>query len=59
MIIWEKLKIISKNPPNDLEKVHPNFSEEGKEERPAEHVGVFCKNIGITTHTLELYTYNG
>ena len=59
MIIWEKLKIISKNLPNDLEKLHPNFSEEGKEERPAEHVGVFCKNLDITTYTLELYTYNG
>ena len=54
-----KTKNYLKKPPNDLEKLHPNFSEEGKEERPAEHVGVFCKNIGITTHTLELYTYNG
>ena len=37
-----------KKNPNDLEKLHPDFSEEGKEERPAGHVGVFCQNLGIT-----------
>ena len=36
--------------------LHPDFSEEGKEERPAEHVGVFCQNLGITVYTLENYS---
>ena len=37
---------------NDFEKLHQDFSEEGKEERPDEHVGVFCKNLGITAYIL-------
>ena len=40
IILWEQLKIIKKTP-NDLENFHPDFSEEGKEERPAEHVDDF------------------
>ena len=42
--------------PNDLEKLHPDFSEAGKEERPAGHVGVSCQNLGITAYTLENYS---
>ena len=38
-----------KKTPYDLEKLHPNFSE-GKEERPAGYVGVFCQNLGITAY---------
>ena len=34
--------------PNDFEKLHPEVSEEGKEEMPTRRMGVFCKNIGIT-----------
>ena len=43
-----KTKSYLKKNPNDLEKLHPDFPEEGKEERPAGHVGVFCQNLGIT-----------
>ena len=32
---------------HDNEKLHPDFSEEGKKEKPAGHVGVFCQNLGI------------
>ena len=38
---------------NNLEKLHPDFSEEGSEEMSVEHVGVFCQNLGITAYTLE------
>ena len=41
---------------NDNEKLHPDFSEEGKKEKPAGHVGVFCQNLGITVYTLENYS---
>ena len=51
-----KTKSYLKKNPNDLEKLHPDFSEEGKEERPAGHVGVFCQNLGITPYTLENYS---
>ena len=51
-----KTKPYLKKNPNDLEKLHPDFSEEGKEERPAGHVGVFCQNLGITAYTLENYS---
>ena len=51
-----KTKGYLKKNPNDLEKLHPDFSEEGKEERPARHVGVFCQNLGITAYTLENYS---
>ena len=44
-----------KKTPYDLEKLHPNFSE-GKEERPAGYVGVFCQNLGITAYTSENYS---
>ena len=43
-----KTKNYLKKTPNGIEKVHPDFSEERKEERPAGHVGVFCQNLGIT-----------
>ena len=46
---------LNKNP-NYIEKLHPDFSEEGKEERPAGNVGVFCQNLGITAYTLENYS---
>ena len=36
--------------------LHPDFLEEGKEERPVGHVGVFCQNLGITVYTLEIYS---
>ena len=42
--------------PNDLEKLHPDFSEEGKEEMSVRHVGVFCQNLGIVAYTLENYS---
>ena len=43
---------LNKNP-NDLEKLHPDFSEEGKEERPAGHVSVFCQNLAkVSKHIL-------
>ena len=51
-----KTKSYLKKTPNDLEKLHPDFSEEGKEERPAGHVCVFCQNLGITAYTLENYS---
>ena len=38
----KKTKRYLKKKPNDLEKLHPDFSEEGKEERSARHVGAFC-----------------
>ena len=50
---FNKTKIILKKKTNDSEKLHPDSTEEGKEERPAEHVGVFCQNLGITAYTLE------
>ena len=37
--------------PNDLEKLHPGFSEEGREEIPARHVGVSAK-ILVSQHIL-------
>ena len=36
--------------------MHPDFSEEGKEEMPAGHVGVFWPNLGTTVYTLENYS---
>ena len=52
----KKTKNYLKKTPTDLEKLHPYFSEEGKEERSAEHVGVFCEDLGITTYTSENYS---
>ena len=46
---------LNKNP-NDIEKLHPDFSEEGKEKRPAGNVGVFRQNLDITAYTLENYS---
>ena len=48
IILWKKTKTCLKNPPNDLEKLHSDFSEEGKEEMPTGHMGVFSTNLGIT-----------
>ena len=59
------LAILSKKRENDIaEKLksylnkNPNDLEEGKEERPAGHVGVFCQNLSIThtAYTLENYS---
>ena len=36
-------------------KLHPDFSDKGKEGMPAGHVGIFCQNLGITTYILENY----
>ena len=44
---------LNKNP-NDIEKLHPDFSEEGKEKRPAGNVGVFRQNLDITAYTLKV-----
>ena len=51
-----KTKIYSRNTPNDLEELHPDFWEEAKVERPVEDVGVFSQNLGITAYTLENYS---
>ena len=51
-----KTKNNLKKNPNDNEMLHPDFLEEGKEERPAGHVGVFCQNLGITAYTFEKYS---
>ena len=48
-ILWKKLKTTLKTS-NDLEKLHPDLSEEKKEEIPTGHVGVFCQNLGITAY---------
>ena len=47
-----KTKSYLKKNPNDLEKLDPDFPEEGKEGRPAAYVGVFCQNLGGTTHSI-------
>ena len=52
----QKTKNYLQNNPNDLEKLHPDFSEEGTEEVSAGHVSVFCQNLGITVYTLENYS---
>ena len=52
----KKAKNYLQNNPNDLEKLHPDFLEEGTEEMSAGHVGVFCKNLCITACTLENYS---
>ena len=51
----EKTRNYLKNP-NDLQKLHPDFSEERKEEMPTGYVGVFCQNLGIIAYTLENYS---
>ena len=33
IILWEKLKITWKKNPSELQKLNPDFSEEGKKER--------------------------
>ena len=48
----KKTKTYLQNNPNDLEKLHPDFSEEGTEEMSAGHVGVFCQNLCISQHVL-------
>ena len=42
-----KTKYYQKKTRNDLEKLHQDFSEEGKEERPVRYVSVLCQNLGI------------
>ena len=42
--------------PSDLEKLHPDFSEEGKEEVSAMHPDVSCQNLGIIVYILENYS---
>ena len=55
-IFVRKIKIYLKKTLNNLEKLHPDFSKEGREERPARHAGVFCQSLGITAYTLENYS---
>ena len=45
-MLSEKLKTIWKKTPNNLEKLHPDFSEEGKKERQQHRwvCGCFCQN---------------
>ena len=52
----KKTKNYLQNNPNDLEKLHPHFSEEGTDEVSAGHVGVFYQNLGIAAYTLENYS---
>ena len=52
----KKTKNYLQNNPNDLAKLHPDFSEEGTEEMSAGHVGVFFQNLGIKAYTLENYS---
>ena len=61
IILSEKLKTIWKKTPNNLEKLHPDFSEEGKKERQQHRwvCGCFCQNLGITadtSKTLKIYS---
>ena len=49
-----KTKNCLKKNPNYIEVLHLDFLEEGKEERSAGHVGVFCQNLGITAYTLKI-----
>ena len=43
---------ITRKNPNNIEKLHQNFSE-SKEEI---HKGIFCQNVGITAYTLGNYS---
>ena len=52
----KKTKNYLQNNSNDLEKLHPDFSEEGTEEMSAGYVGVFCKSLCIPACTLENYS---
>ena len=53
-IILRKLKLsLKKKKTNDSGKLLPDSTEEGKEEKPAGKVDVFCQNLGITAYTLE------
>ena len=47
-----KTKKYQKKPPNYLEKLHPDFSEEGKEERQLV-IWVFSAKIQVSQHILE------
>ena len=53
----KKTKNYLKKNPNDIEKLHPDFSEERKGEISAGHVGVSFQNLGFTAYTLENYSY--
>ena len=37
-------------------KLHPDFSEDEKEEMSVGHVGAFCQNLGTTAYTLENFS---
>ena len=57
IILWKKTtKNYIKRIPSNLEKLHPDFSEEGKEEVSAMHPDVFCQNLGIIVYILENYS---
>ena len=47
IILWKKQWTTLKKT-NHLEKLHPDFSKEEKEDG---HVSVFCQNLGIKTYT--------
>ena len=53
----KKTKNYLKKIPNDIEKLHPDFSEERNGEMSAGHVGVSSQNLGFTAYTLENYPY--
>ena len=50
----KKIYRLPKKSPNDLEKLHPDFSEKCKDENITGHVAVFLQNLGITVYNLEL-----
>ena len=51
--VVRKTKNYLQNNPNDLEKLHPDLSEEGKEGRPAGHVSLFYQNLAkVSQHIL-------
>ena len=56
-----KTKNYLEKTPNNLEKLHPDFSEEGKKERQQHRwvCGCFCQNLAITadtSKTLKIYS---
>ena len=52
----KKTKNYLQKTPNDLERLHPDFSEEGENKKASGHVGIFCQNLGIKADTLESYS---
>ena len=47
----KKLKVPGKTPPKYLQKLYPDFSEEGKEEMSVGHVGAFRRKLCIAAYT--------